>query len=192
MTYSDHRTGHTRIGTESDRRVLMVHLPLGQTPSLRPLRSQCSGLVRRLRRYYGPVRLPMVVHCRCSSLDLPTRPTATAAGVTTGSPGSRARCFRTCLGPLTSRGSQTACGGAVGDVAFRVPPRRRHPEVRFFRGSIPSLHMPLSTLRRRPCGRSHMTRGQRGLLDLHCVTLSFTTPCRFIPAHRRSAHDDSA
>ena len=37
---------------------------------------------------------------------------------------------------------------------------------------------PLSTLRRRPRGRLRMTRGQCGSLVLHCVTLSFTTPCR--------------
>jgi hypothetical protein len=31
-----------------------------------------------------------------------------------------------------------------------------------------------------PYGRARMTRGQRGLLLLRCVTLSFTTPCRFL------------
>ena len=29
-----------------------------------------------------------------------------------------------------------------------------------------------------------MTRGQCGSLTLHCMTLSFTTPRRFLPAHR--------
>src|SRR6266851_8426166 len=48
---------------------------------------------------------------------------------------------------------------------------------------MPSLHVPLSTLRWRPCGRPRMTRGQDGSLLLSCVTLSFTTPRRFIPAH---------
>jgi len=40
-------------------------------------------------------------------------------------------------------------------------------------------HVPLSTLRRHsyPCPR--MTRGRRGSLNLHRMTLSFTTPCRF-------------
>jgi hypothetical protein len=38
--------------------------------------------------------------------------------------------------------------------------------------------VPLSTLRRRPCGRFRMTRGRCGSLALHSVTLSFTTPCR--------------
>ena len=31
-----------------------------------------------------------------------------------------------------------------------------------------------------------MTRGQRGSLALHCPTLSFVTPRRFIPAHKET------
>jgi len=71
-------------------------------------------------------------------------------------------------------------------VAFRLPPRRRHPKVAAasaavhgFRGSIPGLHLPLSTLRWRSCPRPRMTRGRCGSLTLHRMTLSFTTPCRF-------------
>src|SRR5579875_3664 len=48
---------------------------------------------------------------------------------------------------------------------------------------MPCLHVPLSTLRTQPRGWLRMTRGQDGSLDLSCVTLSFTTPRRFIPAH---------
>jgi hypothetical protein len=47
-----------------------------------------------------------------------------------------------------------------------------------FRGSIPGLHVPLSTLHLRPYGRKCMTRSQCGSLTLHCMKLSFTTPCR--------------
>src|SRR5215469_12343457 len=53
-----------------------------------------------------------------------------------------------------------------------------------YRGSIPSLPVPLSTLRDVPCGLSRMTRGQDGLLFLSCTTLSFAALCRFIPAHQ--------
>src|SRR5207253_4739025 len=35
-----------------------------------------------------------------------------------------------------------------------------------FRGSIPSLHVPLPTLHPRPCGRARMTQGQSGSLLL--------------------------
>src|SRR5687768_7868090 len=36
-----------------------------------------------------------------------------------------------------------------------------------------------------------MTRGQDGSLDLSCVTLAFTTPRRFIPAHQKNADSPS-
>src|SRR5258707_9365613 len=47
-----------------------------------------------------------------------------------------------------------------------------------FRGSIPSLCAPLSTLHRHPHGGRCMTRGQCGLLDLHWKRLALSTPCR--------------
>src|SRR5262245_145602 len=65
-------------------RVLLVQAPFSQAPSLHPLRSRYSGVVRRLRRYYGPVRLPRVVHRRRVSIDFPTRP---ATPSSTGNPG---------------------------------------------------------------------------------------------------------
>ena len=50
-------------------------------PSLHRLRRRLPGLVRRLHRYYGTVRLPAFVHRRRASLDFPTRPaTPSAAG----------------------------------------------------------------------------------------------------------------
>src|SRR5216683_1677462 len=55
---------------------------------------------------------------------------------------------------------------------------------------MPSLHVPLSTLRWQPCGRPRMTRGQDGSLLLSCVTLSFSTPRRFIPAHSTPLYVD--
>src|SRR5882672_11345736 len=47
-----------------------------------------------------------------------------------------------------------------------------------FRGSIPSLSAPLSTLRRAPHDAPRMTRGQCGSLRLHCIGLAPTIPCR--------------
>jgi hypothetical protein len=44
-----------------------------------------------------------------------------------------------------------------------------------FRGSIPRLWFPLSTLRNGPHGPSRMTRGQHDWLGLCCATLSFAT-----------------
>src|SRR2546425_2587244 len=48
-------------------------LHLGPIPSLRHLRCVVVRFVRRLLRYYGSVRLPMIVHHRRSSLDFPMR-----------------------------------------------------------------------------------------------------------------------
>jgi hypothetical protein len=55
--------------------------------------------------------------------------------------------------------------------------------IDLFRSSISRLHVPLSTLHEQPCDWSRMTRGQGGSLRLPYVTLSFTTPYRFLPAH---------
>src|SRR5437879_12442935 len=52
-----------------------------------------------------------------------------------------------------------------------------------FRGSIPGLYVPLSTLHPRTRARRYMTRSQCGALLLHCMKLSFTTPYRLLPAH---------
>ena len=104
----------------------------------------------------------------------------------TGSPGSRARCFRTCTGSLTARGSRASRGIDARNVAFRFSLQRRHPGEKIFRGSIPGLHVPLSTLRPCPHGQQRMTRGRCGPLTLQCMTLSFTTPRRFIPAHKET------
>src|SRR5262249_3661570 len=56
-----------------------------------------------------------------------------------------------------------------------------------FRGSIPGLHVPLSTLPPGPCGPADMTRGHRGSLALRCRTPPFLASCRFIPA-RHAGH----
>src|SRR5438445_1215514 len=78
----------------------------------------------------------------------------------------------------------------ASSLAFRSVQQRRHPGVAIagamvvqFRGSIPGLHAPLSTLHPRTRARRYMTRSQCGALLLHCMKLSFTTPCRLLPAH---------
>src|SRR6266542_4192590 len=109
----------------------------------------------------------------------------------TGSPGSRSRCLRACTGSQTARSPQAPRHIDAPSFAFRIFRQRRHPKVATastvgfqFRGSIPGLYVPLSTLHLRPCGRRCMTRSRCGSLILHRMKLSFTTPCRFLPAHR--------
>ena len=105
-----------------------------------------------------------------------------------GPPGSRTRCFRACQGSATPPGAGTPCRSGVPAVAFRVFGARRHPDWPF-RGSIPCLHVPLSTLHRPRYQSLRMTRGQRGWLDLRCQRLALfhTVPvCPGTPERWRS------
>ena len=167
-------------------RVLLSRVPLGQPPSLHPLRHRFTGFVRGPRRYYGAVRLPMAVHHRITSLDFPLRPgphplPPGSHGISRFSP----RMFPGVLGVLDRAGS--ARDSRSRPVRYCLPQRRgrRHPGVVVFRGSIPSPPVPLSTLRLTPRGLLRMTRGRCGSLLLHRMTLSFTTSRRFLSAHRR-------
>lgn len=83
----------------------------------------------------------------------------------------------------SARGSGASRCSDAPNVAFRLSQRRRHPGTHIFRGSMPGPHVPLSTLHPRPYGRRRMIWGRCGLLRLHRVTLAFTTPLRFQPAH---------
>ena len=53
----------------------------------------------------------------------------------------------------------------IADIAFRFRKRRQRPGVHF-RGWIPDLYVPLSTLRLHPCEWLRMTQGRLGSLPL--------------------------
>ena len=57
------------------------------------------------------------------------------------------------------------------------------PQSKYFRRSIPGLHVPLLTLRNPPHGWPRIARGRCGSLLLHRTTLPFATPRRLNPAH---------
>src|SRR3990170_1656016 len=78
LTYPRQRTGRACPALRPGRG-LPARVPFGQAPSLHPLRRRSPGLVRRLRRYYGPVRLPLTVHHRRTSMNFPMRPAAPSA-----------------------------------------------------------------------------------------------------------------
>src|SRR5271166_1146999 len=85
-------------------RVLLLWVPLGQSPSLRLLRRRHeAGFVRRLLRYYGTVRLPMPVHHRRTSYTSPTRPAISRRRYHGTSRFSNKMSLRACTGSMTSR-----------------------------------------------------------------------------------------
>ena len=94
-------------------------------------------------------------------------------------------------GSTTAQGTDATRATAASAVAFRAVRRRRLPGLplrhRSFHGSIPGPHVPLSTLRPGLYRPLRMTRGRCGSLCLHRMTLPFTTPRRFLSAHRTSA-----
>src|ERR1700716_129536 len=95
----------------------------------------------------------------------------------TRSPGSRARSLHTCWGLRPRRAVQ-----ALALARLSVLPSTQCTVSASrgccFRGSIPSLCAPLSTLHQNPHGFQRMTRGQCGSLDLHWERLALSTPCR--------------
>jgi hypothetical protein len=135
LPYPLQRTG--RAGPAlSPGRVLLVRVPLGQSPSLHRLRPRLPGLVRRLHRYYETVRLPGLVHRRRASLDFPTRPAALSA---TGEPRtSRFSCevFPYVPGSSTARDPNASRASDAPSSAFRPFLQCRRPEGCCFRGSI--------------------------------------------------------
>src|SRR5258705_6808584 len=72
LTYPLKRAGHAAPAL-CPGHVTLGRLSLGQSPSLHHLLGLRSGLVWRLLRYYGTVRLPVPVHHRGTSLDFPMR-----------------------------------------------------------------------------------------------------------------------
>jgi hypothetical protein len=155
------------------------------SPSLRLLlRRLGAGLVRRLLRYYGTVRLPMPVHYRRMSLDFPDTACRSISrrryhGTSRFSSKvfpymrgvcdrarpvciSRWRCIRCGLHPCpTTSASRRSALSRLNTRPARTPVNASAP----------------------PRGGYRMTRGQRGSLILRRMALSSTTPRRFIPAH---------
>ena len=163
----------------------LIRIPLDQPPSLHLLR-RClmRSFVRRLRRYYAAVRLPVVVHRRRASSDFPTRPVLHPSF--TGDNGlSRfsLNMFPHMLG-VSDRAEPASHSPsiALSSVAFEGRGVSRRSGFNPFRGSIPNLCVPLSTLGLRHCYRRPMTRSQTGWLRLVCSGLSPPTYCRFLPA----------
>ena len=106
-------------------------VPLGRAPSLHRLRRRARGVVRRLRRYYGPVRLPALVHPRLTASAFPERPAQRSTGRASSGISRFSRMKDSVHAQvLRPRGvHRTARANAAGSVAFRLVRRRRHPEA---------------------------------------------------------------
>src|SRR6266508_1476013 len=138
FTYPLQRTARA-LPVLRPERVLLARVPFGQAPSLHPLRSWLPSVVRRLRRYNGPVRLPLAGHRQRASVDFLTRP---AVPSTVGDQG-------------LSRFSREVCPGMLG-VSDRAglpsASRYRHPGYRLPPSSTASASRRrfLSRLNTRP------------------------------------------
>ena len=141
--------------------------------------------VQWLLRYYGPVRLPMLVHRSRTPLGFSARTLKPSAqGRTWDLPVSVWKASERAWG-LRPRGAETHLAITICPVLPSVQVDAvGTPKQTLFRGSIPSPHFPLSTLRAPPYGGTRMTRGRFDSLNLNRMNLSFTTFRQFLPAHQ--------
>jgi len=165
--------------------VLLARIPLGQAPSLHPLRNRATGLVRWLLRYYSPVRLPMAVHRCRAPYGFTARTVANLHGQPRDLPGSVQGVSVRAAGSPTARDSRASRANDACDVAFRLPRQRRRPEV----SSISRLNTQPA---RYPVNASPLpsrtTTHDSGLTWFATPSLGGTCTretYRFVPAHRR-------
>ena len=82
---------------------------------------------------------------------------------------------------LRLRRAATHSHNARRNIAFRVVLPRRRPGCLFSELNGQPTYTPVQRFKCVLTGRPRMARGQDGSLLLSCMTLSFTTPRRFIP-----------
>jgi hypothetical protein len=129
-----------------------------QPPSLHPFRADPKHqFVHRLRWHYAAVRLPASVHHRRASLDFSMR--SQRAGWEERRISRFSRKLLPCMPGVLDRAGYH-CASPTRPTGCCLPPASTESASRvgYFRGSIPCLHFPLSTLRRRSCERRRMTR----------------------------------
>src|ERR1700736_3894619 len=171
-------------------RALLARVRLGSCPSLHPLRRRLPGIVRRLLRYYGRIRLLAAVHHRLRLLAFPVR---TNRGMppwsATRPPGSRTKSVCTCQGlrPRRVVGELAIARPFVWPSAYRTASA---PGISTFSWINGWPARSLSTLHVRPRDRTRMTRGRCGSLLLHRNGLAPSALCRSpgAPDPGRSRH----
>ncbi len=198
LTYPRKRTGRA-VPALCPGRVLLARIPLGQAPSLHPLRgwvaavrpvrrrplgclrrfhlrarvgsaiatlSAAPVLVRGLRRYYGPVRLPIPVHHRRASLDFPTRPVTPSVTGEDGISRFPREVVPHVLGVFDRAGSRNASRWRRPGCCLPPSPTASAPRSEFLsRLNTRPARTPVNASSR-PRGLPRMTRGRRGSLTL--------------------------
>ena len=190
LTYPLKRAGHA-LPALSPVHVTLKQIPLGQPPSLHHLLGLRLGLVRRLCRYYGAVRLPMPVHHRRASLDFPMR-----SGVFSSPDRHRISRFPlkvlTCMRRVSDRAESKSvsryrrpqfCLPHISTASAPQSSHRFHGGVSISRLNTWPIRTPVNASPAPLRTRMH-ARSRCGSLFLHRMKLSLTTPCRFLPAHR--------
>ena len=95
------------------------------------VKPRCDAVVRRLPRYYGAVRLPMLVHRRIAPVGFTARTAAPSPPrPSVGPPSSCAESLRTCVGSMTARGPATSRDSDAAGSAFGLREQPRHPDLR--------------------------------------------------------------
>ena len=153
-------------------------ISLGQVPWLHRFRSpgRTRDFVHRLLRYYGLVRLPVIVHLTSPKVRLRTTSPSSRGrsrdlpipvhGVSERAWGLRPRGVRQCL----ALSAQPVLPSGPGNMSA--------PRFRFSRLNTQPV-LPLTNASPSPCGSRRMMRGRSGSLLLPRMALSSTTPCRF-------------
>ena len=126
LTLTVERTARGHIPVQCPACVLFDPVSLGRTPSLHVLLGDLH-LVRPLRWYHGPVRLPRAVHRRRSASGLPDAARVACPGSTRTSPFSHKKVPHVLGGFDRAEPIRTSHSGAHR-VAFRFSGRRRHSD----------------------------------------------------------------
>ena len=122
-----------------------------------------SGLVRRLLRYYGPVRLPAFVHHRLVSLDFPTRPEALFASEATRDLPVPAQGVSVRARGLRPRGTPSRLAISVPRMLPSASPYSVGiPELGHFAAEYPARTFPCQRFDAALADRLRMTRGRVG------------------------------
>ena len=144
--------------------VKLLHVLLGQRPSLHCLRRRSPAFVRLLHRYYAAVRLPAAVHegLIAHRVLLPAHSLlAGGYGVSRFSCMERLLCM---LWVFDSAGPAVHLRGRALPCCLLTVRHHRHPVTPDFGALYPAYKFPCPTLQVQPYDYPHMARGQSGSL----------------------------